>query len=99
MARFKTGQLVISAAAQQLRAKDSNEFMQYRIKAPLTNAGSVSLGDSAVTTANGYLLAPGEEILYEIETQPGDAAADISLDQWYAVGTVADKLTWLASIR
>jgi hypothetical protein len=99
MARFKTGQLVISASAQQLRAKDATEFMQYRIKAPSTNTGHVSLGDSTVTTGTGYLLAPGDEFLYEVETNPGEAAADISLDQWYAVGAVNDKLTWLASIR
>lgn len=99
MARFRTGQLTISAAAQQIHPPDSNEFSQYIFKARSGNAGDVALGDSSVTAGTGFLLEPGDERLYDYNIGTNHPTADVSLESWWAVGTPGDKLTWLAFLH
>lgn len=98
MARFKTGIVTLSASAQQIHPQDSNEFSQYKLKALSANAGNVYIGDSGVTTANGYVLEPGDEMLYDYDIGAAPLA-DVVLDQWWVVGTAGDKLAWLAFLQ
>jgi len=52
-------------SATQLYAKE------VKIKSPSTNTDAVYLGDSTVAAANGYVLAPGEELdLASLLTDP-----------------------------
>lgn len=95
MARFKTGQVAITAAAQAL-ATDTNEYTTYVVKASSLNTGNAALGDSTVAAATGLLLEPGESFTYGVDNEPGEPVFDIKLQDLFVVGTLGDTVSWLA---
>jgi len=96
MASPLTGQVAVSAVAQQLSSRIT-ETVGYTIKAPLTNVQPVYIGASGVTTGTGYQLDPGDELQYERLNQSGQPIYKLEVSDWWVVGTSGDKLVWLAS--
>lgn len=90
------GQLSITASAQQLTSNRAT-VTAFTIKAPASNSNPVYLGDSAVTTSTGFQLDPGDEVDYECVNQAGQPNYQLRPSDFYAIGTVGDKATWLAS--
>lgn len=95
MARFKTGQVAVTGAAQAI-STDSNEYSAYIIKASMNNAAAVRIGDSTVTLGTGYFLEPGEALPYGFENEAGEPVFDVKLQDLYVIGTTGDILSWLA---
>lgn len=90
------GQVTMTGSAVQLSATPII-CQGYTIKAPVTNAASVYIGASTVTTANGFQLDPGESFDYQNSTQHGNPAFQLNISDFFAVGTGPDKLTWFGS--
>jgi hypothetical protein len=95
MARFKTGQVTVSAVAQQVSSADG-EYSAYILKAKASNAATVSLGDSTVATGTGFLLEPGESFAYGVQVESGEPVFDVRLQDLYVIGTPGDTVSWLA---
>lgn len=92
------GQVALSGSAQQLDAADTaGGCVAFTLKAPLSNKASAFVGASAVTTANGYFLDPGDEITYERLAQNGQPLYQLRPSGFFAVGTAGDVVCWLAS--
>lgn len=90
-------QINVSGAAQQLSTVQGVVAV-IAIKAPLTNLLPVYIGSSAVTSANGYQLDPGDTMEYESKNQNlGSPEFMIAPYDLWVVGTAPDKVTWLAS--
>jgi hypothetical protein len=81
--------LTITAAAQPLWnvASYYGAARELLIRAPSTNAATVYLGDSGVTTATGYPLDPGDSLAVALRT-PTDLYA-------IAAAAVGDKLRFM----
>ena len=95
MARFRTGQVVVSGVAQRVTAV-TDEHSAYILKASALNAAAVAVGDSSVATSTGYLLEPGEALSYGSENESGEPVFDVKLSDLYVIGTAGDTVSWLA---
>jgi hypothetical protein len=91
-----TGQVAISGTAQPLSAT-TIPANAYTIKAPASNAHSVYLGAASVTASNGFVLSPGDELVYERRNQVGSPSYQLQVSDFYVLGTSGDVVAWLAS--
>lgn len=92
------GQVSASASAQQLTSNTS-QVAAFTIKAPASNTAPVFIGASAVTTANGHQLDPGDTVDYQVEVQNGQTRLELRPSDFYVVsaGSGTTVVTWLAS--
>lgn len=90
-----TGQITVSGTAQRLSLPIGGT--SFTIKASLTNTLPVYIGPVGVTTSTGYQLDPGEAVQYERNAQSGLPAYQLSISDFYVVGTSPNKVSWLAS--
>jgi hypothetical protein len=92
------GQITATGSAQQIDpTQKAGSCTAFEIPAPLTNAGSVFIGDSAVTNSTGHQLDPGDTITYErqaLNTGPFYQCHPSDFFVW--IVTSGDKVTWLA---
>jgi len=61
------GQVTVGTTAVQLTSTSTPLNFGIVVKADPDNTGNVYVGDSSVSTTNGYLLTPGEGIAFEID--------------------------------
>jgi len=61
------GQVTVGTTAVQLTSTSTPLNFGIVVKADPNNSGNVYVGDSSVSTSNGYLLTPGESISFEID--------------------------------
>lgn len=95
MAVIRTGQVTISASAQQISTYTDTSYV---IKARPGNTGPVYIGESGVTTSTGYILEPGDS--FEVTAAlTGHPVFNVALSQLYVIGTSSDKISWLSSIN
>lgn len=95
MASPLTGQALASTGTPvQLGTANPQTFT---IKAPAANANPVFIGGSAVTTATGHQLDPGETLSYERRSSLSGPTYQISLPECFLAGTTGDKVTWFGS--
>lgn len=90
------GQIALTASAQPLSAVPVIAAA-FTIKAAATNFSPAFVGASTVTTSNGHWLDPGDSFDYEHGDFHGETRLNLNLSDFYAVGTVGDTVTWLAS--
>lgn len=95
MPNLLTGQVTMTGSA--VRLTTPIQVTAYTIKAPSTNAATVYLGPSTVTTSTGYPLAPGDSLEYECGDQTGQPNLQLKPSDFYAIGTGPDVVAWLAS--
>ena len=80
------GQVTVGTSAVQLTTSSTSLNFGVVIKADPNNSGNVYVGDSSVSTSNGYLLTPGEGIAFEI-----DDASKV----WLVADADNQKVYWL----
>jgi len=69
-------------------SKAKSDMVQ--VKAASTNAANITIGDSTVTAGNGLNIEPGQGFSLPFIRLDGGNVTD--LKDWYAIGTVGDKL-------
>lgn len=92
-----TGQITVSSTAQQIDAgQAAGKCVAFTIRAPLSNAHSVFVGASGVTSETGHQLDAGDELSYERRALNGQPFYQSRPADFWVVGTVGDVVTWLA---
>jgi len=82
---FSYGQTTVGTTAVQLTTTTTSLSFGVLVKADQNNTGNVYVGDSSVSTTNGFKLSPGQAIEIEI-----DDASKI-----YVIADAADqKVYW-----
>ena len=74
-----------SANAEQMSAQAISSPVMF--KANADNSGTLYVGDSTVTTASGFPLAAGDQLVFENLS---------NLNNFYLIGTSGDKLHWIS---
>lgn len=88
------GQVTVSGTAQALTASGvSVETLV--LKAHSTNAASVYVGATGVTSSTGYPIAAGEEFI--IAPAHGNLNRTEKPKDIYVVGTASDKVSWIGT--
>jgi len=64
---FSYNQVTVGTSAVQLATSSTPLKFGIVVKADPSNSGKVYVGDSSVSTSNGYLLTAGEGIAFEID--------------------------------
>lgn len=83
-------------------AADGTMISEAVIKADADNAGTIYVGPSTVTSANGYPLAAGESVSIDAidKRKTGSQADDqTDLNDWYINGTANDGVRVLYIVR
>ena len=91
-----TGQVSLSGTAQVLSGP-LPQVTAFSIRAPTSNAHPAFIGAAGVTSATGYQLDPGGRYDYERSNRNGLPAYQLTISDFYTVGTGGDLITWLAS--
>jgi hypothetical protein len=86
VARVVTDQQTLAGAAAEALAASADGAYYILLKALSTNAGTLYVGDSSVSSAEGYPLVPGEAVSLPVP----------SVDGIYIRGTAADKSAVIA---
>jgi hypothetical protein len=85
--KFDHGQSILTESALQLTTTDVECEVGVTVRAHTTNTGYVYVGNSDVTTANGYQLAAGESVILKVN----------NVKNVYAVGSVNPQtVSWIA---
>jgi len=85
--KFDHGQSVLTESALQLTTDDVVCQVGVTIRTHTTNNGYVYIGNSDVTTANGYQLAAGQSVTLNVN----------NVKNIYAVGSVNPQtVSWIA---
>lgn len=89
-------QITVSGTAQQLTS-GAQAVETLLVKAHASNAAVVYVGPLGATTANGYPVSPGEELVFSpaydnLKRTPKPSEV-------YVVGTASDKISWLSTLR
>lgn len=95
------GQITQTGSAQQIdSAGKAGSCVTFIIKAPLSNASGVYIGDDAsVTNSTGHQLDPGDEMTYERLAQNGQPYYQATPSKfWVWIVTPGDKVTWLGLV-
>lgn len=87
----------MSGTAQRLAPPTTAPSVAYVIRAAVTNISPVAIGDATVTTSTGFLLYPGESFDYGRNDQNATPRLQLNVFDFYVVGTVGDKISWLAT--
>lgn len=90
------GQVAVTATRARLTTS-TYENSLYVIKASSSNTAAVYVGASGVTTGNGHLLLPGEDIDLTNSLLIGTQRMEIRPDEVYVVGTSGDVVSWFGS--
>jgi len=90
MAKVYSGQITVTTAGTAVQGTSTPNYTGFFIRALSGNTGNVYLGNDGagdVTSANGYELAPGDQIYIEVPNLS---------DLWFDAATNGDKFSWLA---
>ena len=81
------GQKTIPSAGSSDRLRTSLAVLSITVKAHKANTGNVFVGDSGVTSANGFILSPGDSVSFDI-----DDVADVYID----AAINGEGVSWIA---
>ena len=90
MAKVYSGQITVTTAGTAVQGTSTPNYTGFFIRALSGNTGNVYIGNDGagdVTSANGYELAPGDQIYIEVPNLS---------DLWFDAATNGDKFSWLA---
>jgi hypothetical protein len=97
LANLLHGQVALTGSAQQLDPNGtSGSASVFIIKTPVSNAAKAFVGSSSVTTSNGHIFDPGDELSYERISQNGQPGYQQRVSDFWVVGTTGDVVSWLA---
>jgi hypothetical protein len=90
------GQVVVSGTRAALTSVVYENSL-FILKASSNNQDPVYVGSSTVTTSNGHLLLPGEDLDLTNSMLIGSQRMDIRPNEIYVVGTTGDTVSWFGS--
>jgi hypothetical protein len=90
---------VASAGTAVQLLNTSDRVLWIKIKSLAANAGIIYVGDSAVSSTNGYELDPGGGVDGQVELPIPEGGSIKASDIWVDAQTSGNDVTWIALLK